>query len=89
MSKAIGDPDQLEIFAQSLNQFIDTLNEAVNGLNHSFSVLGDTWQDEKRVSFEEDYNELVQQLLLFETNASDKIPYLLSLASHLRDYLNS
>lgn len=45
MPQAIGDPDELDRFAQSLTQFIDTLNEAVNGLNHSFGALGDTWQD--------------------------------------------
>ena len=38
MPQAIGDPDELDRFAQSLTQFIDTLNEAVNGLNHSFGA---------------------------------------------------
>ena len=28
MPQAIGDPDELDHFAQSLTQFIDTLNEA-------------------------------------------------------------
>ncbi len=89
MPQAIGDPDELDRFAQSLTQFIDTLNEAVNSLNHSFGALGDTWQDEKRARFEEDYNVLVQQLSHFEENAYDKVPYLHALASRLRDYLQS
>ena len=89
MSQAIGDPDELDRFAQSLTQFIDTLNEAVDGLNHSFGVLGDTWQDEKRASFEEDYNVLVQQVSHFKENASEQVPYLHALASRLRDYLQS
>lgn len=89
MPQAIGDPDELDRFAQSLAQFIDTLNEAVNGLNQSFSALGETWQDEKRATFEEDYNVLVQQLSNFEANASEQVPYLHELASRLRDYLQS
>lgn len=89
MPQAIGDPDEIDRFAQSLAQFIDTLSEAVNGLNHSFSALGDSWQDEKRASFEEDYNTLVQQLSHFEANASEQVPYLHTLASRLRDYLQS
>ncbi|EPB0854880.1 WXG100 family type VII secretion target [Yersinia enterocolitica] len=89
MPQAIGDPDELDRFAQSLTQFIDTLDSAVHGLNHSFSTLGDTWQDEKRASFEEDYHLLVQQLTLFEANAAEQIPYLHALASRLRDYLQS
>ena len=89
MPQAIGDPDELDRFAQSLTQFIDTLNEAVNGLNQSFDALGDTWQDEKRTSFEENYNTLLQQFSFFERNASEQVPYLHELASRLRDYLQS
>lgn len=89
MSQAIGDPDELERFAQTLTQFIDTLNEAVNGLNQSFGALGDTWQDEKRANFEENYKALVQQLSHFEANASEQVPYLLALASRLKEYLQS
>ncbi len=89
MPQAIGDPDELDRFAQSLTQFIDTLNEAVNSLNQSFGTLGDTWQDEKRARFEEDYNVLVQQMAHFQENASEQVPYLHALASRLRDYLQS
>ncbi|AHV95627.1 WXG100 family type VII secretion target [Paenibacillus sabinae] len=89
MPQAIGDPDELERFAQSLRHFIDTLNESVNGLNHSFAALGDTWQDAKRARFEEEYAALLQQLRMFESSASDQIPYLLTLAARLRDYLQS
>ena len=89
MPQAIGDPDELNIFAQSLSQFIEILNEAVNGLNNNFSVLGNSWQDEKRISFEEEYNALLQQLSHFEESVSEQIPYLHALASRLRDYLQS
>lgn len=89
MPQAIGDPDELERFAQSLGHFLDTLNEAVNNLNHSFNALGDTWKDEKRVRFEEEYTALLQQLSVFEANASEQVPYLHQLAGRLRDYLQS
>lgn len=89
MPQAIGDPDELDRFAQSLTHFIDTLNEAVHGLNHSFGSLGDTWQDEKRARFEEDYNALLQELSHFEANAIEQVPYLHTLATHLREYLQS
>lgn len=89
MPQAIGDPDELDNFAQTLVHFLDTLNEAVNGLNHGFSALGDTWQDEKRIRFEEDYKVLLQQLSVFESNATEQVPYLQKLASRLRDYLHS
>lgn len=87
MAQAIGDPEELERFAHALQQFIDSLSDAVGSLNGSFATLGDTWQDEKRVQFEEDYNTLVQQLQQFNVSATDQVPYLLALAARLRDYL--
>ena len=89
MAQAIGDPEELERFAHSLQQFIDSLNDAMGNLNGAFASLGDTWQDEKRVQFEEEYAALVRQLSAFESSASEHIPYLQALASHLRDYLQS
>lgn len=87
MTQAIGDPDELERFAQSLNQFIDLLNDAVGNLNSAFAALGDSWKDEKRARFEEEFNALVQQLRQFDANASEQVPYLIALAAQLRNYL--
>ena len=89
MAQAVGDPDELERFAHSLQQFVDSLNDAVENLNGAFAALGDTWQDEKRAHFEEEYNALVQQLRQFDANALEQIPYLIALAARLRDYLQT
>ena len=89
MGQAIGDPDELDRFAQALLQFTETMDQAVNGLSGSFAVLGDTWQDETRAEFEEDFNLLVQQMGQFKSNTSEMIPYLGMLANRLRDYLQS
>lgn len=89
MPQAVGDPDELERFANALQQFIDSLNDAVANLNRAFAALGDTWQDEKRSRFEDEYHALIQQLKHFDANASEQIPYLAALAARLRDYLQS
>lgn len=89
MSQASGDPEELERFAHSLQQFVDSLNDAVGNLNGAFASLGDTWKDEKRAKFEEEYQALVQQLRQFDSNASEQIPYLFRLAAQLRVYLQS
>lgn len=89
MAQAVGDPEELERFARSLQQCVESLNDAVGTLNGAFASLGDTWQDEKRARFEEDYNALVQQLRQFDANASEQIPYLTALAARLRDYLQT
>jgi uncharacterized protein YukE len=89
MAQAVGDPDELDRFAHSLQQFLDSLNDAVGNLNGAFASLGDTWQDDKRAQFEDEYNALVQQLRQFDSNASEQIPYLTALAVRLRDYLHT
>lgn len=86
MAQAFADPDEMERFAYSLRLFIDSLNDAVGSLNGAFASLGDTWQDQKRVQFEEDYNAVIQQLHQFNSNAEEQVLYLIERASHLRDY---
>jgi len=89
MAQAVGDPDEIERFAHSLHQFIDSLNNSVGNLNGAFASVGESWQDEKKAQFEEEYNALVFQLKQFEASAQEQIPYLNSLAARLRDYLQS
>ena len=89
MAQATGDPDELERFAHSLQQFVDSINDALGNLNGAFASLGDTWQDEKRAKFEEEYNSLAQQLRQFDSNVSEQIPYLAALAARLREYLQT
>jgi len=61
MAQAIRDLEELQRFACSLQRFIDSPDDAVGNLNGAFASLGDSWQDEKRARFEEDYNVPVQQ----------------------------
>jgi uncharacterized protein YukE len=89
MAQASADPDELERFVHSLQQFVDSINDALGNLNGAFASLGDTWQDEKRAKFEEEYNLLAQQLRQFDSNVSEQIPYLASLAARLREYLQT
>ena len=86
MAQVFADPEELERFAHSLNQFINSLNDAVGNLNGAFALLGDTWQDQKRAQFEEEYNVMVQQLHQFNVNAEEQALYLIQRASHLRGY---
>ena len=59
MAQAIEGREELERCVHSLQQCVDSLNDAVGNLNGALASLGDTWQNEKQVRFEEDYNALV------------------------------
>lgn len=89
MPQAIGDPEELNAFANVLSQFIENLQTETNGLKGHFSALGDTWQDEKRAKFEEDFNALVAQINQFGETCNEYVPYIQTLAARLQDYLNS
>ena len=90
MSQAIGDPEEIIRFANSLSQYVENLKTETQSLSGSFSNLGDSWQDEKRAAFEEEYNALVEQISQFEAICEEQhIPYLHTLAARLQDYLQS
>ena len=89
MNQAIGNPDELEAFAHSLQAYLDQINEATGRLNQQFGALGDTWQDAQRARFEEQFEDLLRQISAFDANASEQIPHLRVMADKLRDYLQS
>jgi len=89
MTQAVGDPDELEKFANALAQFRANINEAIGGLNQNFVALGDTWQDEKRAEFEGNLDSLNQQIGLFDQCSEENEAYLHELAARLREYLGA
>ena len=89
MPQAVGDPDELMKFANMLAQYISTLETETGNLAGGFANLGDTWQDEKRAAFQEQFEALMAQIAAFKTSCEEQIPYLQNLAERLREYLNS
>lgn len=87
MSQANGNPDEIECFAATLNSYVENLREETSRLMGAFSVLSETWQDEKRNAFEESLTQLQAQLSQFENECEEQIPYLNLMAARLRDYL--
>ena len=87
MGMAIGNPDDIDRFASTLEGYLNTIEEETNRLNAAFQQLGETWQDQQRQSFEEKYQQLLSALAGFRENASDQIPHLRTMAEDLRTYL--
>lgn len=87
MPMAIANPDELIQFANSLEQYLRTVDEETGKLSGAFETLGESWQDQKRAQFEETYNMLLGALSAFRTNASEQIPYLRIMAEDLKQYL--
>jgi uncharacterized protein YukE len=79
-------PDEVELFVREIINFLETQQQATNRLNHAFDTLSNTWQDEKRIQFEETYRELLQILSRFENTSNEQVGYLKSLISIQREY---
>ena len=81
-----GDYQELYLFANALQNYLDRVMEETGQLDAAFNQLGDTWQDAKRNEFEENFRQLRGMLNSFCDQASQQIPHLNQLAKHLEDY---
>lgn len=87
MAQAIGDPEEIRSFSNTLEHYLNTVEEETGRLNSAFEQLGESWQDQQRASFEETYKQLINALQNFKENASEQIPYLRTMAEDLSTYL--
>ena len=87
MAMAIGNPEDIINFSNALENYLNTIGEETDRLNNAFQQLGESWQDQQRQSFEEEYNQLLSVLSSFKDNASQQIPHLRTMAEDLRTYL--
>lgn len=88
MPDAIANPEEMIKFSNVIEHYIQMLEEETNRMNSAFQQLGDTWKDQKRVSFEETYRVLNDTITVFKNNAQEQIPYLRQMAADLETYLS-
>lgn len=81
-------PEELDRFTGMLESYLDTVESETNRLRAAFEELGDSWQDQQRLSFEEKFQQLINALYAFSQDAEEQIPYLRQLAEDLRTYLS-
>lgn len=87
MAMAIGNPEDIVNFSNALESYLNTISEETDRLNSAFQTLGETWQDQQRQSFEENYRQLLNVLSSFKENAAQQIPHLRTMADDLSTYL--
>lgn len=87
MSMAIANPEELRNFANTLQKYLENIEEETGVLTSAFSSLRDTWQDQQKNKFEGVLKELLAVLKRFEEDASEQIPHLLKMAEDLETYL--
>lgn len=81
-------PEELDRFTGTLEGYLNTVESETSRLKSAFNELGDSWQDQQRQSFEENFQQLLNALSQFKQGADEQIPYLRQLAEDLRTYLS-
>lgn len=81
-------PEELDRFTGTLEGYLNTVESETDRLKAAFGELGDSWQDQQRQSFEENFQQLINALSSFKQDAENQIPYLRQIAEDLRTYLS-
>lgn len=88
MPQAVMDPQQVRAFAEELKRFNIDLQSRMSSLSARFSALGDTWQDQERDKFAEEFAKTMNALKKFLEVSGNYAPFLLRKAQRIEDYLN-
>ena len=88
MPNAIANPEEIRNFSNVIEHYIDVLGDETSLMESEFQKLGDTWKDQQRASFEENYRSLTNTITAFINNAQEQIPHLRQMAADLEEYLS-
>ena len=65
MPQAIMDPQEVRAFAEELKRFNLDLQSRMASLHARFASLGDTWQDQERDKFSDEFEQTMKILSRF------------------------
>jgi len=88
MSNVVGNPEELDRFADNLKQFNTQLRESMSRLKGQFAQLGDTWRDQEHQKFAQEFEQTMRLLHNFVQTADAHIPFLKRKAQKLYEFLN-
>jgi uncharacterized protein YukE len=87
MAQVYVNPEEIDVFISVLHRYLEDINNSTGNVKMAFDNLTNTWQDDKRSEFEEEFNELLNFLNHFTENAQDKIAHLQRLSEAAKNYL--
>ena len=85
--QAIGNPEEIRLFARQLKEFNAQLQGNMKRLNAQFGRLGNTWRDKEHQKFAREYQQTMRVLNQFQRTSDEQIPFLLRKAEALDRYL--
>ena len=88
MPKAVVDPEELRRFAFDLKRFNTDMQAQIVTIQRRFVKLGETWQDQEREKFADDFEKMLGALAKFVEASDRHIPFLLRKAQKIQEYLD-
>lgn len=89
MSNVRADYEELRRFAQRLEKYVEAMNVETSGVVSAFRSLEETWNDQQKNKFKEEFQTLINAFKRFKEETSQQIPHLKKLAQKLEDYHRS
>ena len=86
MARVLCDPDELELFTNALDSYIDKIVDETRMIKEEHDRLQETWQDDKAERFDEDFEALVISVAIFKESAEAQIPILRTLVEKIREH---
>jgi len=87
MAQVFVNPEEIDVFISVLYGYLEDINNSTGNVKMAFENLTNTWQDDKKIEFEEEFNELLNFLNHFTEKAQDKIVHLQRLSEAAKNYL--
>ena len=89
MSQAIVNPEELHQFTAYLDRFRQELMSHMQGLAGKFQTLGQSWRDQQRQKFAQEFETTMRVLQRFlVTTENEHLPYLRKKVEEARKYLH-
>lgn len=85
----INNADSMEVFVNEIHRFIDDIQNSLNTLNGAYATLGEDWQDNKRLEFDEQIQHIAHSINSFAEFGEDCINHLSNQIRILREYEGS
>lgn len=86
MAQIYVNPEEIDSFVSELYRYLEDIDNSTASINMAFANLANSWQDEKRVEFEEEFNELLNFLHHFKESTQEKIAHLQRLSEAAKEY---
>jgi uncharacterized protein YukE len=88
MSQIHANPDEIELFANSLAQFEAHVREELVRIQNAYALMQETWADECQQKYNQHFDEVIPMISRLLEETPEHVCYLQNKVEQLRAFLN-